>query len=67
MPCAVTDGTTAMARCVGLATAVAVKLLLADKLPLTGAHIPTHPWIYAPILAELDGEGMHFEDSAAPL
>lgn len=55
-------GLTAMARCVGLPAAVAVKLLLAGKLPLTGAHIPTHPWIYAPVLAELKTEGMEFKE-----
>lgn len=60
-------GETAMARCVGLPAAVAVKLLLAGKLPLTGAHIPTHPWIYSPVLEQLEREGMSFTDTAHTL
>jgi hypothetical protein len=39
-----------------------VKLLLQGKLLLRGAHIPTHPSIYDPILAELESAGLVFEE-----
>jgi len=48
---------TAMARTVGLPAAIATRLLLDGQLPLTGCHIPTHPAIYRPILAQLEAEG----------
>ncbi len=56
-------GTTAMARTVGLPAAIAVELLLAGDLPLTGCHIPTHPAIYEPILSRLEAEGLRFDES----
>ena len=55
-------GFTAMAKTVGLPTALAVKLLLQGKLLLRGAQIPTHPSIYDPILAELESAGLVFEE-----
>ena len=55
-------GFTAMAKTVGLPTALAVKLLLQGKLSLRGAQIPTHPSIYDPILAELESAGLVFEE-----
>jgi saccharopine dehydrogenase-like NADP-dependent oxidoreductase len=58
-------GFTAMAKTVGLPTALAVKLLLQGKLLLRGAHIPTHPSIYDPILAELESAGLVFEESVS--
>ena len=60
-------GTTAMARTVGLPAAIAVELLLAGELPLTGCHIPTHPAIYQPILSRLEAEGLRFEESVEPV
>ena len=53
-------GTTAMARTVGLPAGVAVRLLLEERLPLTGCHIPTHPMVYQPVLEELEAEGLGF-------
>ncbi|MGK2859334.1 MAG: saccharopine dehydrogenase C-terminal domain-containing protein, partial [Thermoanaerobaculia bacterium] len=53
-------GFTAMSKTVGLPTAIAVRLVLEGKIPLTGAQIPTHPSIYTPILAELERVGLSF-------
>ena len=57
-------GMTAIARTVGLPVAVAAKLLLTDQLPLTGCHIPTHPAVYMPVLAELEESGLRFTESS---
>lgn len=67
-------GFTAMARTVGLPTAVTVKLLLEGEIPLTGSQIPTHPSIYEPVLRELESSGIRFtervvthaDDASAP-
>ncbi len=55
-------GFTAMARTVGLPTAIAVKLLLAGELSLTGSRIPTHRSIYEPVLREIASEGLAFDE-----
>jgi saccharopine dehydrogenase (NADP+, L-glutamate forming) len=47
-------GFTAMARTVGMPAAIATELILADRIPLTGCQIPTHPAVHRPILAELE-------------
>ncbi|MDT8436499.1 MAG: saccharopine dehydrogenase C-terminal domain-containing protein [Gemmatimonadota bacterium] len=54
---------TAMARTVGLPTALAVRLVLRGELTLTGSLIPTHPAIYEPVLAALADEGLRFEET----
>ena len=59
--------TTAMAKSVGLPAGIAVKLLLSGGMPLTGCHIPTHPAVYEPVLAELEAEGLKFEESVEVL
>ncbi len=56
------DGFTAMARTVGLPTAVTVKLLLEGGIPLTGSQIPTHPSIYEPVLREIEAAGITFTE-----
>ena len=56
-------GRTAMARSVGLPVVIAVKLLLAGELSLTGCLIPTHPAIYAPILERIERAGLSFKES----
>ena len=56
-------GVTAMARSVGLPVIIAVKLLLAGELTLTGSLIPTHPSIYAPILQRIKRAGLRFKES----
>jgi len=60
-------GFTAMSRTVGLPVAIATKLLLKGELPLTGAHLPTHPSIYEPVLRDMAGEGLEFREGRAPL
>ena len=56
-------GGTAMARSVGLPVVIAVKLLLGGELTLTGCLIPTHPAIYAPVLARIERDGLRFNES----
>jgi saccharopine dehydrogenase-like NADP-dependent oxidoreductase len=51
---------TAMAKTVGLPLAVGAKLILENKIKLTGVQIPNHPEIYEPILAELKTHGIYF-------
>ncbi len=51
---------TAMAKTVGLPLGIAAKLILENKMPLTGLHIPIIPEIYKPVLKELSGEGIRF-------
>jgi saccharopine dehydrogenase-like NADP-dependent oxidoreductase len=60
-------GFTAMARAVGLPAAIGVKLILTEALPLTGCHIPTHPAIYRPALAELSAAGLQMQERVEDL
>ncbi len=53
---------TAMAKSVGLPAGIVAKLILTNKLPLTGCHIPTHPAIYKPVLKELSEYGLTFHE-----
>jgi saccharopine dehydrogenase-like NADP-dependent oxidoreductase len=53
---------TAMAKTVGLPLGIAAKLILQDKLPLTGLHIPILPEIYTPVLNELRDNGIVFSE-----
>ena len=46
----------------GLPVAIAAKLLLTGKIPITGCHIPTHPAVYEPVLQELRGTGLEFKE-----
>lgn len=54
---------TAMARTVGLPLGIAAKLILEGKIRLSGLHIPILPEIYDPVLAELEKEGIYFENT----
>jgi saccharopine dehydrogenase-like NADP-dependent oxidoreductase len=54
---------TAMAKTVGLPLFFACKLILQNKISLTGVHIPIHKEIYQPILKSLDKEGLVFFNS----
>ncbi len=56
------NGFTAMAKAVGLPAALAAEMILTDKMPVTGCHIPTHPAIYTPILYELEKHGFAFKE-----
>jgi saccharopine dehydrogenase (NADP+, L-glutamate forming) len=51
---------TAMAKTVGLPAAIAVKMILLNKLDLEGVKIPTEKNIYEPILDELKLFGINF-------
>lgn len=55
-------GDTSMARTVGLPAAISTKLILEEKIQITGVHIPVIPEIYAPILQELKGMDIMFKE-----
>jgi saccharopine dehydrogenase (NADP+, L-glutamate forming) len=54
---------TAMAKTVGLPLAIATKLILLDKIQLSGLHIPVIPEIYEPVLKELKLNGIEFQET----
>ena len=56
-------GSSAMARTVSLPVAIAVKLILEGEIELTGVRIPVDESIYRPILRELEGLGIRFEEN----
>ena len=51
---------TAMAKTVGLPLGIAAKLILQNKIKLTGLHIPVLPEIYEPVLTELEEHEIKF-------
>jgi saccharopine dehydrogenase (NADP+, L-glutamate forming) len=53
---------TAMAKTVGLPLGIAAKLILEDKIKMTGLHIPVIPEIYEPVLKELEINGIKFNE-----
>jgi saccharopine dehydrogenase (NADP+, L-glutamate forming) len=53
---------TAMAKTVGLPLGIATKLILQDKIKITGLHIPIVPEIYMPVLEELEKNGIVFNE-----
>ncbi|MEE8191888.1 MAG: saccharopine dehydrogenase C-terminal domain-containing protein [Gemmatimonadales bacterium] len=61
------NGFTAMAKAVGLPTAVAAKLLMLGELKLVGSHIPTQRSIYEPVLREMAGAGLEFVENVQHL
>jgi saccharopine dehydrogenase-like NADP-dependent oxidoreductase len=54
---------TAMAKTVGLPLGIAAKLILEDKIKLTGLHIPVIAEIYEPVLKELELNGIKFNEA----
>ncbi len=56
------DGDSSMARTVGLPAAIGTKLILEGRIKELGVHIPVTPAIYIPILEELKGMGISFEE-----
>jgi saccharopine dehydrogenase (NADP+, L-glutamate forming) len=54
---------TAMSKTVGLPAAIAARLILEDKIKLTGALIPVDREIYEPVLKELDAMGITFNEN----
>ncbi|NMC38544.1 MAG: saccharopine dehydrogenase, partial [Bacteroidales bacterium] len=58
---------TAIARTVGLPAAIAVRLILENKITLSGVHRPVAPQIYNPVLDELRTLGIEIkEESGLP-
>jgi saccharopine dehydrogenase-like NADP-dependent oxidoreductase len=53
---------TAMAKTVGLPLGIAAKLILENKISLTGLHIPIIKEIYEPVLEALKQEGIRFRE-----
>ncbi len=53
---------TAMAKTVGLPLGIAAKLILENRMTISGLHIPIIPEIYEPVLEELALEGIHFRE-----
>jgi len=53
---------TAMARTVGLPLGIAAKLILEDRINISGLHIPIIREIYEPVLEELSLEGIRFRE-----
>jgi saccharopine dehydrogenase-like NADP-dependent oxidoreductase len=53
---------TAMAKTVGLPLGIAAKLILQNKIKLTGLHIPVAPEIYEPVLSELEEHQIKFNE-----
>jgi saccharopine dehydrogenase-like NADP-dependent oxidoreductase len=54
---------TAMAKTVGLPLGIAAKLILQEKITLTGLHIPIIPEIYEPVLRELENYDIRFKEA----
>ncbi|MCF7823761.1 MAG: saccharopine dehydrogenase NADP-binding domain-containing protein [Candidatus Marinimicrobia bacterium] len=55
-------GNSSMARTVSLPLAIAVKLILEEKIKLTGVQIPVDRIIYEPVLEELKTVGISFKE-----
>jgi saccharopine dehydrogenase-like NADP-dependent oxidoreductase len=53
---------TAMAKTVGLTTAIGARLILEGTIRQRGVLIPTTPHVYGPILSELRQHGIAFEE-----
>ena len=60
-------GYTSMARTVGLPAAIAVRMILEDKINLTGVVAPVMPEIYEPVLDELEALGIRFVEKWSAL
>ncbi len=61
-----TDGTTAISRTVSWPAAIASSLVLDGKLELRGVQIPIKKQIYAPILDQLEPQGIAFREWVEP-
>lgn len=57
----------AVARTVGLPAAIAVKMILEEKIVVRGVHIPVIPEIYNPVLHELEQMGITFKEKTEVL
>jgi saccharopine dehydrogenase-like NADP-dependent oxidoreductase len=61
------NGDSAMSRTVSLPAAIAAKLILNNKITLTGVQIPVIPEIYEPVLAELEKLNIVCKETITPL
>lgn len=52
------NGDSAMSRTVGLPAAIGTRMILQNRINLTGVHIPVVPEIYDPVLDELEQHGI---------
>lgn len=57
-----TEENTAIARTVALPAAIAVKMILEEKITDKGVHIPVLKSIYEPILTELENQGIAMKE-----
>jgi saccharopine dehydrogenase (NADP+, L-glutamate forming) len=55
-------GDSSMSRAVGLTAAIGARLILEGRIRETGVHVPVTPDIYNPILDELAGLGIRFQE-----
>lgn len=58
---------TAMSKTVGFPLGIATKLILENKINITGLHIPVIPEIYEPVLKELGFNGIQFKEEITEL
>ncbi len=56
------NGDSAMSRTVGLPAAIGSRMILQNRINLTGVHIPVLPEIYEPVLDELEQHGIKFTE-----
>jgi len=61
------NGDSAIARTVALPAAIAVKMIIRGKINMTGVHVPVIPEIYSPILDELEGMDIKFDEKTETL
>ena len=60
-------GDTAMARTVALPAAIGVRMILEGRLTQRGVISPVEPDVYAPIMKDLEGAGITFEETVTRL
>lgn len=63
----ISNGDSAVARTVAFPAAIAVKMILNEKIKLSGVYIPVIPEIYNPILDELEEMGIKFDEKSKDL
>ena len=61
------NGDSSMSRLVGLPAAIAARMILQREINLTGVRVPMIPEIYKPVLAELAGMGISFQETVETL
>ncbi|KAI8065099.1 Saccharopine dehydrogenase-domain-containing protein [Gongronella butleri] len=60
------NGTTSMAKTVGLPAAMATELVLDGRIQEPGVHRPVQPHVYLPILEQLEDLGVRFVEQSKP-